>query len=79
MGHIRVYAYVCNSYILSCIYVSMKRANTRNKTSASGYFPSLDLHQCRQCGLVYHSSAEPVFSWDRRFMIDKCGVCRDFR
>ena len=57
----------------------MKRANTRNKTSASGYSPSLDLHQCRQCGLVYHSSAEPVFSWDRRFMIDKCGVCRNFR
>lgn len=38
----------------------------------------LNLHQCRQCGLVYHAKTEPVFSWDRRFMVDKCDICRDF-
>lgn len=56
----------------------MKRANPRNKTGASSCAPLLNLHQCKQCGLVYHTKAEPVFSWDRKFMVDRCDACRDF-
>ena len=52
---------------------------SRKRTKLSGSPLLLDLHQCRQCGLVFHAKAKPVFSWDRTFMIDKCDVCRDFR
>ena len=60
------------------IYIGMKRANPKNKTGASSCAPLLNLHQCKQCGLVYHTKDEPVFSWDRKFMVDKCDACRDF-
>jgi hypothetical protein len=38
----------------------------------------LNLHQCRQCGLIFHARTKPVFSWDRKFMIDKCKTCKEF-
>jgi hypothetical protein len=62
-------------------YVVMKiNRSLKKRTNASSRSPLLlDLHQCRQCGLVYRVKTEPVFSWDRTFMVDKCDVCRDFR
>jgi hypothetical protein len=53
----------------------------RKRTKPSSHSPlllDLDLHQCKQCGVVYHTKVKPVFSWDRQFMVDKCDVCRDF-
>jgi len=38
----------------------------------------LDLHQCKQCGIVYRAITKPVFSWDKKFMIDKCKACIEF-
>ena len=38
----------------------------------------LDLHQCKQCGVVYRAITKPVFSWDKKFMIDKCKACIEF-
>jgi hypothetical protein len=38
----------------------------------------LNLHQCRQCGLIFHARTKPVFSWDKKFMIDKCTTCKEF-
>ena len=38
----------------------------------------LNLHQCRQCGLIFHARTKPVFSWDKKFMIDKCITCKEF-
>ena len=38
----------------------------------------LNLHQCRQCGLIFRARTKPVFSWDKKFMIDKCNTCKGF-
>ena len=38
----------------------------------------LNLHQCRQCDLIFHARTKPVFSWDKKFMIDKCNTCKGF-
>jgi hypothetical protein len=54
-----------------------RRAKRRDITSSHSPL-LLDLHQCRQCGIVYHAKTEPVFSWDKKFMVDKCDPCRDF-
>ena len=55
------------------------RGCLKKRSEPSFYSPLLlNLHQCRQCGLVYHAKAEPIFSWDRKFMVDKCDICRDF-
>jgi hypothetical protein len=55
------------------------KVNLRKRTKQSIHSPLLlDLHQCKQCGVVYHTNVKPVFSWDRQFMVDKCDVCRDF-
>ena len=51
-------------------YLKKRRKPTRNS--------SLDLHQCRQCGIVYRAKAKPVFSWNKKFMIDKCKSCIEF-
>jgi hypothetical protein len=52
------------------LYLRERRKPPRNSC--------LDLHQCRQCGLVYRAKAKPVFSWDKKFMIDKCKSCIEF-
>jgi len=42
----------------------------------------LYLHQCRQCGLLFErigKAAAAEFSWERKFMIDKCDTCKNFR
>lgn len=71
-----------NGYILLSIYICRHmrvRTYLRKTTMSSSHSPLLlDLHQCRQCGMVYHAKSEPVFSWDRRFMVEKCDVCKDF-
>ena len=42
------------------------------------------LHQCRQCGLLFEwvgkTAASNIgqFSWDNKFMIDKCDKCKNF-
>ena len=42
------------------------------------------LHQCKQCGLLFEhigkraASDVTQFSWDRKFMVDKCDTCRSF-
>ena len=42
------------------------------------------LHQCRQCGLLFErigkTAASNVgqFSWDNKFMVDKCDTCKSF-
>ena len=42
----------------------------------------LYLHQCRQCGLLFErigKAAAAEFSWERKFMVDKCDTCKNFR
>ena len=44
------------------------------------------LHQCKQCGVLFEcigkaaaSAAVGEFSWDEKFMVDKCDTCKSFR
>jgi hypothetical protein len=42
------------------------------------------LHQCKQCGLLFErigkaASSVGEFSWERKFMVDKCNTCKNFR
>jgi hypothetical protein len=39
----------------------------------------LQLHQCRQCGVMFERKGEALFSWDTRFMIDRCNACKEFK
>jgi hypothetical protein len=42
------------------------------------------LHQCKQCGLLFERIGKTAasniggFSWDNKFMVDKCDTCRNF-
>ena len=42
------------------------------------------LHQCKQCGVLFERIGKAAasnlgeFSWDRKFMIDKCDTCKNF-
>jgi len=42
------------------------------------------LHQCKQCGLLFERIGKAVasnfggFSWDNKFMVDKCDTCKNF-
>jgi hypothetical protein len=55
---------------------ALKSKSKRNKAM-------LYLHQCRQCGLLFErigkAAAAAEFSWERKFMVDKCDTCRNFR
>jgi hypothetical protein len=41
------------------------------------------LHQCKQCGLLFERIGKAAasnlveFSWDRKFMVDKCDTCKN--
>jgi hypothetical protein len=43
------------------------------------------LHQCKQCGVLFErigkasDSELGEFSWDSKFMVDKCDMCKNFR
>ena len=44
------------------------------------------LHQCKQCGVLFEhigkaaaSATVGEFSWDKKFMVDKCDTCKSFR
>jgi len=43
------------------------------------------LHQCKQCGLLFERIGKAAasnigqFSWDNKFMVDKCDTCKNFR
>jgi hypothetical protein len=58
------------------------RLSTRNSRSARNLALTC-LHQCKQCGVVFErmreTSVVSEFSWDRKFMIDKCNTCKNFR
>jgi hypothetical protein len=54
---------------------TIKSKSRRNKVM-------LYLHQCRQCGLLFErigKAAAAEFSWERKFMVDKCDICKNFR
>lgn len=42
------------------------------------------LHQCKQCGLLFERGGNAAasnlgeFSWDKKFMVDKCDTCKNF-
>ena len=42
------------------------------------------LHQWRQCGLLFEGARKTAasslveFSWDNKFMVDKCDTCKNF-
>jgi hypothetical protein len=42
------------------------------------------LHQCKQCGLLLEQIGKAAdsslveFSWDNKFMVDKCDTCKNF-
>jgi hypothetical protein len=43
------------------------------------------LHQCKQCGVLFErigkaaaSATVGGFSWDKKFMVDKCDTCKSF-
>jgi hypothetical protein len=42
------------------------------------------LHQCKQCGLLFERIGKTAasniggFSWDNKFMVDKCDTCKNF-
>ncbi|MFL6357871.1 MAG: hypothetical protein ACJ72V_00830 [Nitrososphaeraceae archaeon] len=42
------------------------------------------LYQCKQCGLLFErirkgaASNLGEFSWDGKFMVDKCDTCKNF-
>jgi len=51
-------------------------SNTRaRKNSVASY-----LHQCRQCGVLFErfGKAASEFSWEKKFMVDKCDACKKF-
>lgn len=44
----------------------------------------LYLHQCKQCGVLFEHIEKTYdylgeFSWNRKFMVDKCDTCKNFR
>jgi len=51
----------------------------RRESKAASY-----LHQCKQCGLLFERIGKAAasnigqFSWDNKFMVDKCNTCRNF-
>jgi hypothetical protein len=55
---------------------TIKSKSRRNKVM-------LYLHQCKQCGLLFErigkAAAAAEFSWERKFMVDKCDTCKNFR
>ena len=61
-----------------CMAKNSTSRSTRNKVA-------LCLHQCKKCGLLFEhigkaaaASCVAEFSWDRKFMVDKCDTCRSF-
>jgi hypothetical protein len=51
-------------------------SNTRaRKNSVASY-----LHQCRQCGVLFERFGKTAseFSWEKKFMVDKCDACKSF-
>ena len=54
------------------------RRSRRNKVM-------LYLHQCKQCGVLFERIGKAAasvtvgeFSWDKKFMVDKCDTCKSF-
>jgi hypothetical protein len=58
----------------------IKNSRSRRRNKVMSY-----LHQCKQCGVLFEcigkaaSAAVGEFSWDKKFMVDKCDTCKSFR
>ena len=56
-----------------------KNSRSRRRNKIISY-----LHQCKQCGLLFERIGKAAasnlgeFSWDKKFMVDKCDTCKNF-
>ena len=63
--------------------MNLRLSNLENSQSRNNEVMSY-LHQCKQCGLLFErnrkaAASDPKSSWDRKFMVDKCDMCKNFR
>jgi hypothetical protein len=63
--------------------MNLRLSALKSKSKSKRNKVMLYLHQCRQCGLLFErigkAAAAAGFSWERKFMVDKCDTCRNFR
>lgn len=63
--------------------MNLRLSNLENSQSRNNEAMSY-LHQCKQCGLLFERNGKAAASdlessWDRKFMVDKCDMCKNFR
>jgi hypothetical protein len=63
--------------------MNLRLSNMNNSQSRKDKVMSYP-HQCKQCGLLFERIRKVAaynlgeFSWDRKFMVDKCDTCKNF-
>ena len=64
--------------------MNLRLSNSKNSGKVRRNKTIPYLHQCRQCGLLFEGSRKTAasslveFSWDNKFMVDKCDTCKNF-
>ena len=63
--------------------MNLRLFNPKNSRSRRNNVISY-LHQCKQYGVLFEqigkaaTSSLGEFSWDKKFMVDKCDTCKNF-
>ena len=68
------------------ICMNVRLSNRKNSSKIRRSKTISYLHQCRQCGLLFEEAGRTAaaasslveFSWDNKFMVDKCDTCKNF-
>ena len=64
--------------------MNLRLSNPKNSSRIRRSKVASYLHQCKQCGLLFErignaaASSNLEFSWDNKFMVDKCNMCKSF-
>ena len=64
--------------------MNLRISNSKNSSKIRRDKVISYLHQCKQCGLLFErigkaaASSIVEFSWDNKFMVDKCDTCKNF-
>ena len=65
--------------------MNLRLSNPKDRSRIrKGYIVISYLHQCKQCGLLFERIGKAAasnlvgFSWDNKFMVDKCDTCKNF-
>ena len=64
--------------------MNLRLSNGKNSSKVRRNKTIPYLHQCRQCGLLFEETGKTAasslveFSWDNKFMVDKCDTCKNF-